>query len=45
VVAGLDLVAKDPAPDILFDRTTADHSLLLYVKFTPQGDDGNHAAR
>jgi small conductance mechanosensitive channel len=39
IVTGLDRVAKEPVPDIMFDRATADNTLLLYVKFTSLGDD------
>lgn len=38
IIAGLDKVAKDPAPELLFDRASGDNSLLLCAKFTPQGD-------
>jgi hypothetical protein len=38
-MAGLDRVAKDPGPEILYDRAAVDNTLVLSVKFTSQGDD------
>jgi len=38
-ISGLDRIAAEPAPEIMFDRSTTDYGLLLYVKFTPNGDE------
>jgi len=39
VISGLERVSPEPPPEIMFDRSTTDYTLLLYVKFTPKGDD------
>lgn len=39
LLAGLPQVAKEPAPQVLFDRATTDNALVLFMKFTPNGDN------
>lgn len=38
-VSTLARVANKPEPEIMFDRASADNTLILTVKFTSQGDD------